>query len=488
MRTTITTLVILTLLTPCLGANAEAFTELTHTYTGGDYKAEAFKYRLMKPAKIEQGKKYPLILSLHGAGERGRDNTRQLKFLPEMMAKAEYRKKYPCFLLAPQCRGGKQWVGTPWSRKVSLPMAKQPSHQMRVAVAILLKTIREMPVDTHRVYLTGLSMGGYGTWELAARHPQWFAAVAPLCGGGDEKQAPKLVGKPLWAFHGDRDGAVPVERSRTMIEAIKKAGGKPKYTEYKGAGHGIWTRAYQDPQGVIPWMFQQVNQKASLPGGAAGLAVLTGANSPLRKGERIAFFGDSITQAGVRKGGYVTLIRQGIEKDNADLNVAIIGAGISGHKVPDLQRRIDRDVISKKATVVFIYIGINDVWHSLSGKGTPKAGFETGLRDIIARLTKSGAAVVLATPSVIGEKPDGTNRLDKMLDEYAAIGRKVAADTGAHLCDLRKAFIDYLKTNNADNSHKGVLTGDGVHLNGAGNRFVADRAAEAIAAALRKRK
>ncbi|GAI13594.1 unnamed protein product, partial [marine sediment metagenome] len=153
-----------------------------------------------------------------------------------------------------------------------------------------------------------------------------------------------------------------------------------------------------------------------------------------------------------------------------------------------LKSNTPRDVISKKATVVFIYIGINDVWHSLSGRGTGKAKFEAGLRDIIARLTKSGAAVVLATPSVIGEKPTGTNRLDKMLDEYAAISRKVAADTGAHLCDLRKAFIDYLKTKNPDKSHKGVLTGDGVHLNGAGNRFVADRAAEAIAAALRKRK
>ena len=149
MRTTITTLVILTLLTPRVGANDEVFTELTYTYTGGDYKAEVFKYRLMKPAKIERGKKYPLILFLHGAGERGRDNSNQLKFLPQMMAKAEYRKKYPCFLLAPQCRSGKQWVGTPWSRKVSLPMAEQPSHQMRMAVAILLLFVRRVCRGLH---------------------------------------------------------------------------------------------------------------------------------------------------------------------------------------------------------------------------------------------------------------------------------------------------------------------------------------------------
>jgi len=486
VKASVTAAAILAFLAPSVGADVDVYEEHAYPYTGGPYKDEAFRYRLMKPQKIEPGRKYPLILFLHGAGERGDDNKAQLKYLPQRMASPEYRKQYPCFLLAPQCRRGKQWSSAPWSRLKSLPMAKEPSHQMAVAIAVLRKTLQTHPVDPARVYLTGLSMGGYGSWELAMRHPEWFAAVVPICGGGDERQAARLVGVPVWAFHGDKDPAVPVERSRTMVEAIKKAGGGCKYTEYKGAGHNVWDRAYGDPDGVMPWMFRQV--KARPAGVSAGLGALTGPDSPLRKNERIAFLGDSITQAGARRGGYVTLIRQAIEQHKPDLNVTIIGAGISGHKVPNLQARLDRDVIAKKATAVFVYIGINDVWHSLHKRGTPKDQYEAGLRDIIGRLTTSGATVILATPSVIGEKPDGANPLDKMLEEYAAISRKVAAETNVHLCDLRKAFGEHLKQNNPDKKPRGILTGDGVHLNAAGNRFVADQAAAAIAEALRKRK
>jgi len=219
-----------------------------------------------------------------------------------------------------------------------------------------------------------------------------------------------------------------------------------------------------------------------------GVGLLAAKDSPLKKGEAIAFFGDSITQAGARAGGYCKLIDEAIAKGRPDLGAKIIFAGISGHKVPDLQGRLDRDVLSKKPTVVFIYIGINDVWHSQSGRGTPKDKFDAGLRDLIQKITAAGATVVLATPSTIGEVPDGSNKLDPMLEEYAAVSRKVAADTGTELCDLRKAFIEHLKKNNPEKKYKGVLTGDGVHLNAAGNQFVADCAAEAIVAALKKRK
>lgn len=219
-----------------------------------------------------------------------------------------------------------------------------------------------------------------------------------------------------------------------------------------------------------------------------GIQLLVAKDSPLAKGEAIAFFGDSITQAGARPGGYCRLIDEAITKQRPELGVKIIYAGISGHKVPNLQGRLDRDVLSKKPTVVFIYIGINDVWHSTSGRGTPKDKFEAGLRDLIEKITDAGATVILATPSMIGEAPDGSNKLDPMLDEYAAISRKVAADTKTTLCDLRKAFVTHLKKHNPENKHKGILTGDGVHLNPAGNRFVADHACQAIAAALKKRK
>ena len=218
----------------------------------------------------------------------------------------------------------------------------------------------------------------------------------------------------------------------------------------------------------------------------AGIDALTAKDSPLAKGEVIAFFGDSITQGGARSGGYCRLIGETIEKQRPELGVKIVYAGISGHKVPDLQGRLDRDVMSKNPTIVFIYIGINDVWHSVQGRGTSKDRFDAGLRDLIKRITAADAKVVLCTPSTIGEKNDGSNSLDPMLEEYSAISRKVAAETGVTLCDLRRAFLEHLEKQNPDNKERGILTGDGVHLNVAGNAFVAAQAAEAIAKALTK--
>jgi len=234
---------------------------------------------------------------------------------------------------------------------------------------------------------------------------------------------------------------------------------------------------------IFPFSWLRTAAAAEAP----DLTPLAGEDSPLKQGEWIAFLGDSITAAGKGAGGYCRLIDEAIAEKHPDLGVQIIYAGISGHKVPDLQKRLDRDVLSKDPTVVFIYIGINDVWHSIRGQGTPKDKYEAGLRELIARIEKAGATVVLATPSVIGEKTDGSNPLDPMLEEYAAVSRRVAKETGTTLCDLRVAFLDYLKEHNPENKAKGVLTGDGVHLNPQGNRFVAEQAAAAIAAALKKR-
>ena len=197
---------------------------------------------------------------------------------------------------------------------------------------------------------------------------------------------------------------------------------------------------------------------------------------PLKKGEKIVFLGDSITQAGVGAKGYVTLIKNTLAEKHKDLNIEVIGAGISGNKVPDLQRRLEKDVLAKKPTLVVIYIGINDVWHGEKdpAKGTTKEKYEEGLKEIIGKIKDSGARVVLCTPTVIGEKKIGTNSLDAKLDEYAEISRKVAKDTGVQLCDLRKAFVDYLAKNNTNDKESGILTGDRVHLNDAGNKFLAD--------------
>ena len=226
-------------------------------YTGGPYKNESFEYTVMKPDSVVSGQKYPLVLFLHGAGERGQDTKLLQMHLPKLMATEKYRKRFPCFFVAPQCRKGKLWANHHWSDKTSKPMKAEPSHQLRVTISALKATIEKYPIDTTRIYLTGLSMGGFGSWELAIRHPDWFAAVAPICGGGDETKAHVLNDVPVWAAHGDKDGVVIIDRSRGMIEAIKKAGGKPTFVEYAGVGHNSWTPAYTDEKGLLPWMFQQ---------------------------------------------------------------------------------------------------------------------------------------------------------------------------------------------------------------------------------------
>jgi len=208
--------------------------------------------------------------------------------------------------------------------------------------------------------------------------------------------------------------------------------------------------------------------------------------TPLKKGDRIVFFGDSITAAALKPGGYITLINESIATTHPDLGIETFGAGVSGNKVPALQARLEKDVLSKKPTIVFIYIGINDVWHWKKNKegmmtgGTTPEKFESGLKEITAKINEAGARVILCTATVIGEKNDGTNERDPMLEQYCEISRKVATDTNSQMVDLRKAFMDHLKANNPDNLPKGILTGDSVHLNPAGNRLVAIEMGKAL--------
>ncbi len=191
---------------------------------------------------------------------------------------------------------------------------------------------------------------------------------------------------------------------------------------------------------------------------------------------RIVFFGDSITAAGVRPGGYVTSIKDALKQQYPNHSIEVIGAGVSGNKVSDLQTRLEKDVIAKRPNHVVIYIGINDVWYFYEFDqvtGTDRVAFEQGLRDLIARIRETGAAVSLCTPSVIGENPDSGTPVNQRLMEYADIARTVANTSEAHLCDLRSAFEQYLRLHNLDKAYEGILTTDGIHLNDDGNRFVA---------------
>ncbi len=195
----------------------------------------------------------------------------------------------------------------------------------------------------------------------------------------------------------------------------------------------------------------------------------------MTRSDRIVFLGDSITELGAAANGYVTLVGNSLKARCGDDAPEIVNAGISGNKVTDLQSRLDRDVISRSPRIVVVYIGINDVWHfALPGHtGTPMDLYESGLRSIVAKLLASGTKVILCTPSVIGEKRDGTNPQDNMLNEYSEISRAVAKAAGISVCDLRREFTTYLNGRNNGDRSFGVLTVDGVHLNDEGNRLVA---------------
>jgi len=195
-------------------------------------------YRVLRPTRGVT--RAPLVVFLHGAGERGGDNTTQLIGLPDQLSEPEMRTQFPCICLAPQCP-----EGSSWTRHLG-------------ELERLVEEWRSDPqVDPCRIYLTGLSMGGFGTWELAGRRPDLFAAAVPICGGGHPSDASKLVRLPIWAVHGQEDRVVPASQSRAMIEAIQAAGGQPKYTELPGVGHDSWTGAYRDPMGPVPWLFRQ---------------------------------------------------------------------------------------------------------------------------------------------------------------------------------------------------------------------------------------
>jgi lysophospholipase L1-like esterase len=193
-----------------------------------------------------------------------------------------------------------------------------------------------------------------------------------------------------------------------------------------------------------------------------------------QKAKRIIFFGDSITQQGVGANGYVTRIKEELEK-TAKGQYDVIGAGIGGNKVYDLYLRLDDDVLAKSPDVVVIYIGVNDVWHkATSGTGTDPDKFQKFYEAIIKKLKEKKCKVILCTPATIGEKTDFTDQQDGDMNKYAQFIRDIAKKDNLPLCDLRKAFLEYNLKNNPQNKEKGILTVDGVHLNEKGNQMVAD--------------
>jgi lysophospholipase L1-like esterase len=194
---------------------------------------------------------------------------------------------------------------------------------------------------------------------------------------------------------------------------------------------------------------------------------------------KVVFFGDSITEAGVNPGGFIT-IADSLLNAGKTAGYEMIGAGVSGNKVYDLYLRMEEDVISKSPDIVVIWVGVNDVWHKKMGTGTDADKFERFYRALIAKFKAAHIKLILCTPATIGEKNDESNEQDGDLNKYSNIIRKIASEEQLTLVDLRAEFTLYEKTNNPDNLEKGILTADGVHLNHAGNLFVAKLMSEAI--------
>jgi isoamyl acetate esterase len=197
--------------------------------------------------------------------------------------------------------------------------------------------------------------------------------------------------------------------------------------------------------------------------------------------KKIVFFGDSITEMGVQPEGYITRLGQLFKDKNLDKNYELIGAGIGGNKVYDLYLRLEDDVLSKKPDAVVIWVGVHDVWHKkLAQTGTDPDKFEKFYEALIRKFKERNITVLLTTPAAIGERSDCSNEMDGDLNRYASIIRNLAAKNNCTLVDLRKDFMDYLKTNNPENKDRGILTTDGVHLNAAGNNFVAGKMYDAL--------
>ncbi|MEJ5228506.1 MAG: prolyl oligopeptidase family serine peptidase [Pseudothermotoga sp.] len=226
--------------------------------------SEAFEipYRLFIPKDAEQNAKYPLVVFLHGAGARGTDNHIQLAENQgaTVWAHPKHQAVHPCFVLAPQCPPNDSW-----STLFTDPQNPfNPGKPLLTVIKIIEKLLNEYNIDENRVYITGLSMGGYGTWAATMNFPELFAAAIPICGGGDVNKVSQIKHIPIWAFHAEDDGIVPVDHSRYLVKALSRIGGNVRYTEFEKGyltsrgfdPHWSWIAAYENSQ-VIEWLFDQ---------------------------------------------------------------------------------------------------------------------------------------------------------------------------------------------------------------------------------------
>lgn len=422
-----------------------------------DTSSNSLPYRLLQPLNYNPQQKYPLVVFFHGAGERGTDNDRQLIHGASLFLKPEYRQQYPCFVLAPQCPEKQQWVDMPWGDDAGTRPV-QPSAAMQLALQTLETVLKGFSIDTNRLYVTGLSMGGYATWDCLTRFPERFAAAAPVCGGGDEKTVTEAVAKvPVWAFHSEDDEVVKVGRTRNLIQALRNAGGQPKYFEYFGLGHNSWSQAYAEPE-FLPWMFAQRRGQPDAFGLKTPLPVLPAVaqwpatddlfpgQDPLQKADwfqklwrqrrlswwlsreadqgAVVFLGDSIMQ------GWNSLA-----KDFPNLKLA--NRGISGDTTRGVRCRLKEDVLDLKPAAAVMLLGTNDL--GLEGEPEDAAA---NLKEILNALKQSNPKLpiilcrVMPRGAVPGRFPEKIVKLNQLIDALAKDEVQIT------LCDTWSIFAN----------------------------------------------
>jgi len=251
----------------CLGTAATA---QKSTFEKGsiEHQDKTMTYRILKPVNFDETKQYPLHIFLHGAGERGSDNEAQLKHGSKLFI--EQSAKFPAIVIFPQCPEDDYWAQRDFKRDdkrdintYRFPKQSEPTWAMSAVMALLDEYLEKEYIDLSRVYISGLSMGGMGTFELLARRPEVFAAATPICGGGNPETVSAWAKEtPVWIFHGNEDKVVPPIYSKLMYKAVLKTGAKPKLTLYDRVGHASWGRAFAE-KNYFAWMYSKKRKTRS---------------------------------------------------------------------------------------------------------------------------------------------------------------------------------------------------------------------------------
>jgi len=216
-------------------------------------------YRILLPKSYDANTAYPLLVFLHGSGERGNDNKLQLVHGAQLFLKEEFREKYPAIIVFPQCSKDDQWSNSIYNAsgvgdRITFQEKGKPTRAMVALQKLIKKLFKTYKVERTQVYVGGLSMGGMGTFELVRRNPKMFAAAFPICGGAHPETAAKMTTPNWWVFHGDSDTVVPIQYSEQMVNALEKESAQVKFSAYPGIGHNSWDSAFEEPD-LLPWLF-----------------------------------------------------------------------------------------------------------------------------------------------------------------------------------------------------------------------------------------